>query len=194
MTLVLSTPTIRRTLRPGDLDAIVEHHRSVYTREHGVNETFVADVAVTVAAAAERGFPGEREGIWIIELDGRHVGSIALTDEGRATGTVRWVLLDAELRGQGLGRRLVGELVEMAERAGYEKLTLKTFSDLRAAAHIYRSHGFEVVWAETAPRWGREDFTYQAYELRLPARGNHRRAGGNLAIGAKARPTAGSPA
>ena len=187
MPLVLNAPLIRRTIRPGDLGAIVAHHGRLYAREYGVDQSFEADVAATVVAAGQRGWPGEREGIWIVELDGRHAGSLGLTDEGNGTGVVRWFVLDPELRGQGLGRRLVGELVDKAERAGYSKLSLKTFSDLRAAAHIYRSHGFEVVWSETGPRWGRDEFTYQCYELRLPARGNHRRAGGNLALSSAAR-------
>jgi len=45
---------------------------------------------------------------------------------------------------------------------------LETFSALRAAAHIYLGYGFEVVSAETGPRWGRDEVTYQRYELALP--------------------------
>ncbi len=79
-------------------------------------------------------------------------------------------MLDPRLRGHGLGRRLVAEALELAERAGYDTIGLETFSDLRAAAHIYRGHGFELIWAETGPRWGREDLTYQRYELSFQAR------------------------
>jgi GNAT superfamily N-acetyltransferase len=155
---------IRRELRPGDLGAIVAHHGRTYGPEYGVDSTFEAHVAASVAEAGKRGFPREREGIWIVEADGRHAGSIALTDEGADLGMVRWVLLDRRLRGQGLGRRLVGEVVAEAERHGYEVVGLETFSDLRAAAHLYREHGFRVVSAETGPRWGRDEVTYQRYE------------------------------
>ena len=44
---------------------------------------------------------------------------------------------------------------------------LETFSDLRTAAAIYRSYGFRVVSEDHSPRWGRERFTYQRYELSL---------------------------
>jgi ribosomal protein S18 acetylase RimI-like enzyme len=164
--------TIRRIVRPGDLGAIVAHHGRLYAREYGVDQSFEADVGVTVMAAGKRGFPQDTEGLWIVEHDGRHAGSLALTDEGDGVGTVRWFVLDPELRGRGIGRRLVSELVQKAEQSGYARLVLMTFSDLRAAAHIYRSHGFEVVWAQTAPRWGRDDFTYQRYELDLGAGGD----------------------
>jgi ribosomal protein S18 acetylase RimI-like enzyme len=163
----MSTSSIRRELRPGDLGAILEHHGRQYTREYGVDSNFEAHVAAGLANAALRDFPQPGEAIWIVERDGAHAGSLALTDEGDGKGTVRWFVLDRELRGQGLGRRLLEELFEFARECGYRELGLETFSDLRSAAHLYRRHGFELVWEERGPRWGREEFTYQRYELRF---------------------------
>jgi ribosomal protein S18 acetylase RimI-like enzyme len=161
---------IRHELRPGDLGAIIAHHGEVYSREHGVDATFEAHVGASVAAAAKHGWPGPGERLWIAELDGRHAGSLALTDEGGGRAAVRFFLLDPELRGRGLGRRWIGELLAEAQGAGYAGVWLETFSDLHAAAHLYRSHGFEVVSAESGPRWGREAVTYQRYELNFQAR------------------------
>lgn len=160
---------IRRELRPGDLGAIVEHHGRLYAREYGVDQTFEAMVGASVAEAGRRGWPRPHEGIWIVELDGRHAGSVALTDEGDRQGAVRWVVLDRELRGSGLGRRLIGELVDKAREHAYELLWLETFSELRTAARIYRSYGFELQWERIGPRWGRDEITYQRYELDLRA-------------------------
>jgi N-acetylglutamate synthase-like GNAT family acetyltransferase len=167
---VSGEPTIRRELRPGDLGRIIAHHGETYLPEHELDSTFEAHVAASVAAAGKRAFPGPREGIWIVEVDGRHAGSIALTDEGNRVGVLRWVVLDRSLRGRGLGRRLIGEVLETAESLGYETLELETFSELRAAAHLYRSFGFELVSEDAAPRWGRERITYQRYELSFQAR------------------------
>jgi N-acetylglutamate synthase-like GNAT family acetyltransferase len=166
--LRMSTPTVRRELRPGDYGAIVEHHGRVYAREYGMDSSFEADVAAAVTRAALRGFPRDTEAIWIVERGGVHAGSLALTDEGDGLGCIRFVVLDADLRGGGLGRRLLGELLETARAIGFDRLSLKTFSDLQAAAHLYRSHGFRVVDADIGPRWGRAELTYQTYELALP--------------------------
>src|SRR5215211_1119909 len=100
----------RRELRPGDLGAVIEHHGLLYAREYGVDSSFEAHVAAAVARAALRGFPRETEAIWIVERDGRHAGSLAMTDEDDGTACIRFFVLDADLRGQGLGRRLLEEL------------------------------------------------------------------------------------
>jgi len=167
---------IRRELRAGDLGAIVEHHGRAYAAEHGVDPRFEAHVAASVAHVGDRGFPREREAIWIVELGGAYAGGLGVTDEGEGVAMLRWVLLEPSLRGRGLGRRLITAAIDHAERAGFERICLETFSELRAAAHIYRSHGFEVVSADTAPRWGREAITYQRYELELPRSGTSRGA------------------
>jgi GNAT superfamily N-acetyltransferase len=159
---------IRRQLLPGDLGDLIAMHGSVYAREHGVDSTFEAYVAAGVARAALRGWPDEREGVWIVERDSAMKGSIAFTDEGGDTATLRWFVLEPALRGQGLGRRLVGEVIDEVSAHGFSLLRLETFSELRTAAHLYRAHGFELVHAETGPRWGRDEITYQHYELKLP--------------------------
>ena len=61
------------------------------------------------------------------------------------------------------------ELLARAGELGYRRAFLETFSELRTAAHLYREHGFELTSAETAPRWGRGEITYQRYELELEA-------------------------
>jgi N-acetylglutamate synthase-like GNAT family acetyltransferase len=164
--------SIRRELRPGDLGAIIEHHGRVYAGEYGLDSGMEAHVAAAVARAALRGFPRENEAIWIVERDGRHAGSLAMTDEGDGVVCVRFFLLDADVRGSGLGRRLLEELLDTARANGFERAVLETFSDLTAAAHLYLEHGFRVVSSETAPRWGRAELTYQRYEADLADSGN----------------------
>jgi ribosomal protein S18 acetylase RimI-like enzyme len=166
----VSEVDVRDELRPGDLEAIVAHHRRIYTEEYGVDSRFGDFVAAAVGRAADRGFPSVREAIRIVELNGEHAGSIGLSDEGDGEAAIRWVVLSPEVRGIGLGRRLLGEMLAFAEDHGYRMVWLETFSDLQAAAHLYREHGFVVTSADTAPRWGRDSITFQRYELEVAAR------------------------
>lgn len=167
---MMSEPIVRDELRPGDLDAVVAHHRRIYGEEYGVDSRFGDFVDAAVRRAAERGFPSEREAIRIVELDGEHAGSIGLTDEGGDEAAIRWVVFSPEVRGRGLGRRLLDEMLVFAEEHGYRRVWLETFSELTAAAHLYLEAGFVVTDADTAPRWGRESITMQRYELELEAR------------------------
>lgn len=169
---VSSGPRIRRDLRPGDLGAIVAQHGLLYARKHGLDASFEAHVCHAVAHAASRGWPSAREGAWIVEDDDTFAGSLALTDEGDGIGALRWFLLDEAFRGHGLGRRLVRGLVREAKGFGYDMVRLETFSDLRAAAFLYRREGFKLTSAESGSRWGRRDLTYQRYELRLSPAGD----------------------
>jgi GNAT superfamily N-acetyltransferase len=160
--------TVRRELRDGDRDAIVALHQRIYPSGYGVGQSFVDDVAAALDGVIARDWP-ERpgDGVWIVERDGEFRGCLALSDEGGGEGRVRFFLLAPELRGDGIGRRLLDELLENARDAGYDRLVLATFQDLTVAAHLYRSRGFRLVREDRGPRWGREDFNYQHYELTL---------------------------
>ncbi len=82
---------------------------------------------------------------------------------------LRWFVLEAGLRGRGLGRRLIGELIEEVTAHRYRPHPPRDLQRPATAARIYRRHGFEVVHSETGPRWGRDEITYQHYELDLVA-------------------------
>ena len=160
-------PSVRREVRPGDIGAIAALHGVLYSREYGLDSDFEQKVFTTLNDAAQRGWPGPREGAWLVDLGGRLAGSVGLTDEGAGEARIRWVLLDPALRGRGLGRRLIGEAVEEARAHGYRRITLDTFSELTQAARLYREHGFRVISEERGPRWGRTEINYQHYALEL---------------------------
>jgi ribosomal protein S18 acetylase RimI-like enzyme len=145
--------SIRRDLRDGDADAIAELHRRVYASEYGLNERFVESVRRSGA-------------VWLADGDTALLGALGLTEEGGGLGKVRWFVLDPSLRGRGLGRELIVELLHEARAAGLQTLVLETFSDLTAAAHIYRAAGFRVTWERPLEEWG-PAVTFQQYELTL---------------------------
>jgi ribosomal protein S18 acetylase RimI-like enzyme len=157
---------VRRTLRPGDAEAIADLHDRVYRDEHGLDGRFRASVARGIEDAMAAGWPHRSGAVWLIDGEGELSGSLGLTAIGGDVGQVRWFVLAAELRGRRLGHALLGELVEEARAAGMRRLVLETFSELTTAAHIYRSAGFRVVRAQITDQWGPE-ITYQQYELEL---------------------------
>ena len=161
---------IREELRPGDLGEVTRLHGLLYAAEYDLDSTFEAYVARAVAECVEAGWPGRGgEGLWVAENGGGHVlGHVALTREGPGEARLRWFLLTPEARGHGVGRRLLDALLQVADAAGHERITLTTFSELEAAAHLYRATGFERVSASPLSQWGRT-ITIEVYERRRPA-------------------------
>ena len=162
----LNDLAVRRSLGPGDADAIVELHDRVYRLEYGRNERFVGAVAEAVDAAVKAGWPARAGAVWLIDDGERLGGSLGLTPEAPGIGRVRWFVFAPELRGRGLGAVLIDELLEEARASGIERLELETFSALKTAARIYRSVGFELVWERDLDSWG-PPIVYQHYEMRL---------------------------
>jgi ribosomal protein S18 acetylase RimI-like enzyme len=158
--------SIRRELRDGDADAIADLHRRVYASEYGLNNQFVEGVRRGLEAAVSKGWPRQGGAVWLVDGDETLLGALGLTDEGEGAGRLRWLVLDRSLRGRGLARSLVAELIEEARAVRLHTLTLETYSELTAAARIYRDAGFRVQWERTRDDWG-PAITFQGYALDL---------------------------
>jgi len=158
---------LRNDARPGDLGSIVRLHGIVYAREHGFDHTFEAYVAAGVAEFAFSFTPG-RDRLWILEKDGGMSGSIAILQRPPDEAQLRWFLIDPGLRGRGLGRWLLGEALRFSREQGCKRVFLWTVKDLAAAAHLYRSHGFQKTAEKIHPLWGKTVHE-ERYELDLGA-------------------------
>ena len=79
---------------------------------------------------------------WVLEEDGRLVGTVAVVPLSDTEVEIKRVYLDAALRGQGWGRRLLEHAIAWARARGYQRLSL--WSDLKfERAHVaYRRLGF----------------------------------------------------
>jgi GNAT superfamily N-acetyltransferase len=155
---------LRTDLQPGDLGRVLHLHGVVYAREMGLDLTFEGYVAGTLAHFAKPIDPiGER--LWLADAGGRVAGSVAIIKNTEAMAQLRWLLVDPDFRGRGLGRTLVREAVAFARGAGYRAVFLETLQELPVAAALYREAGFGLVHEEVRRLWGRE-VTDQRYEIR----------------------------
>ena len=157
---------IREDSRPGDIGAVIRMHGVLYAEEYGLDASFEAMVAARLAELTLRGWPAAGEGLWMVDADGEPAGSITLAAEDGGLARLGHFLLRPEARGHGLGPRLVDTVLARAREAGHARLELVTFSELTAAAHIYRTAGFERVSREPRALWGRE-LEIEHYELAL---------------------------
>ncbi|MDA3624885.1 GNAT family N-acetyltransferase [Saccharopolyspora oryzae] len=154
--------TIRTGPRPGDLGTVLAMHGRFYAREHCFDERFEAHVASGLAAFAAalgeaRDEPGADPGrLWIAERDGEVVGTVGLTDEGAGTAQLRWFLVSPEVRGAGVGRQLIGALLDHAREREFKQVRLWTVGQLEAAAHLYLDAGFRCVERKPVRQWGQQ--------------------------------------
>ena len=139
---------------PGLVGDIAALHARHYAASHGFGAVFEAKVARELGDfLAKPPMPGDF--FRAVERDGRARGSIALEDEGAGLGHLRWFILEASLRGSGLGRRLLGEALDHAAAHGLGRVYLWTLDGLPAAARLYAEAGFVEVERLTATQWGK---------------------------------------
>src|ERR1700687_6049691 len=148
-------PYLLRPHRSGDMGWVVHRHGVLYAQEYGFDERFEALVAEIVAKF-----------IRDLDPDGEIIGCVFLVKDSERGAKLRLLLVEPKARGLGLGRRLVGECIRFARRAGYTQLTLWTNAELHAARHLYESAGFHLVHEQPHRSWG-PDCIGQTWDLEL---------------------------
>ena len=160
------TIRIRHELKPGDLGMVVHLHGVIYAREYGLDTSFEPYVAKPLVDCVLDG-TGR---VWIAEDTDRIVGSIAMVDAGEGIGQLRWFLLVPEVRGSGLGRRLLEAALAYGRERGFLRIFLWTFADLEGARRLYERADFKVTETKTGLIWGAER-TELRMEMELGAAG-----------------------
>ena len=92
-----------------------------------------------------------RPGGWFVVVEdefNRLVGSAGLHPLDRETVELRKMYLRPEMRGFGLGKRLLDDAIQFARGAGYKKIVLETNHKLVQAIELYKARGFKEVTPE----------------------------------------------
>ena len=151
--------TITEGYTPGCIGRIAQLHAQYYAQSNGFGVEFEALVARELGAFCSDYVSG-RDGLWLahgaagiegsVVIDGTHAAEL-----GEEAGAhLRWFITSDAVRGQGLGRQLLGRALAFADARGYQRTFLWTFNGLLAARHLYESHGFRLVHEHAGDRWG----------------------------------------
>lgn len=80
----------------------------------------------------------------LVDASGRIVGTVALAQITSTTCELRKMYLARDVRGNGLGRRLLDHALDIARRMGFQRVELETASVLRRAVALYERYGFQA--------------------------------------------------
>ena len=152
-----SQPTISTCYKPGLIGRIVEMHATSYSKLVGFGAPFETKVAGDLAEFVTRLVKPENE-IWSAESDGEIVGSVAIDGEdlGNNVAHLRWFIVESRVRGAGLGKRLIRQVVDYCNDRGFPEVHLWTFKGLDAARSLYERNGFVLAEEYLGDQWGSE--------------------------------------
>ena len=129
-------------VRATDAAALLAMARAFHAEDgHPLNEA--SEAAILHVARGEAMAPA-----WILRSGGEAVGYLVLTlgyspEYGGRDGFIDDLYLRPELRGQGLGRRLLAFALEQAAALGINTLHLEVESANAGAQRLYRAAGFD---------------------------------------------------
>jgi putative acetyltransferase len=89
--------------------------------------------------------------IFMVYADAKPVGCVALMPMGNGVYELSKMAVSPQLRGQGIGRRLLQHAIAQAKLIGAKSLFLGSSTKLPSAVHLYESVGFRHVPPETLP-------------------------------------------
>jgi DNA-binding MarR family transcriptional regulator/GNAT superfamily N-acetyltransferase len=128
-----------------------------------LSERFAEGFSAGRSIPAEAGDLRPPRGVFLVaRLDGRPVGCGALKATGSGAGSIKRMWVSRQVRGIGIGRRLLSALEKEAASLGLGLLRLETNKSLNEAQALYRRSGYREV-----PAFNDEPYAHHFFEKRL---------------------------
>lgn len=135
-----------RPIRPQDDAAVASIIRDVMTEFGAVGCGFsIEDPEVNAMCQA---YAGPRSAFFVVEREGKVLGCGGmgpLAGGDQEVCELRKMYFRPELRGAGMGTRLLNTILDAARAAGYTLCYLETLAGMDRAAALYLKNGFETI-------------------------------------------------
>jgi GNAT superfamily N-acetyltransferase len=151
-----------REAEPGDHGWVLERHAYLFEDQEVWGDPFLSLIARLISDFLEDRDP-EREGAWVAELDGARVGSVYCVRRDEEVAQLRLFFVDRDVRGHGIGSRLVDHCIDFARDHGYRRMMLSTVSPLESARRIYDAAGFKQTKEEPDPAFPEGTFAHEMW-------------------------------
>lgn len=133
MTAVTAPPFVMREVRWQDLERLADLEQELFGTEAWSLASWWGELA------------GRPRREYLVAEDGDGIAGYAGLDHAGDTSDVMTIATLPRVRGRGLGRRLLEELVARSRAAGAERLLLEVRADNTAARGLYDSAGFRLL-------------------------------------------------
>ena len=157
--------SITHDIQPGDLGYVIYLHGKLYQETYHYGTGFEMYVAAGLAEFY-RQYDPLRDRVWICEKDGTMVGFLLGMHREDHTAQLRYFLVEPGFRGLGLGKKLMACFMDYLRECRYTRAYLWTTDELRAAAALYKRHGFVLTEEKSSEAFGKK-VNEQRYDLRL---------------------------
>jgi putative acetyltransferase len=142
----LSNDYLIRPIRKSDNPRVARIIRDVMTEYGAVGEGYsINDPEVDNMYES---YPTGDSSFFVITLDDKVLGCGGIGPLSGADGKtceLRKMYFVNEMRGTGMGTKLLNLCMDEARRLGYETCYLETLDHMTHARHLYRKHGFETL-------------------------------------------------
>lgn len=150
-----------RTYQPGDPSRVCYFYYKLYEQQYQFN----GSVEKYFIKGMGELFDCPRESqLWVAELDGDIVGSIAVVKRGNHAAQLRWFGVSAAVQGLGIGNRLLETAMDFCRACNYTDIVLWTIDILKPARHLYGKHGFVITETKPNDEWASYALTEEKWE------------------------------
>lgn len=144
---------IIRTWQPGDASLVCYFYYKLYEQQYGFNGSVEKYFIKGMGELFD--CPKESQ-MWVAELEGKIVGSIAIVKKASHAAQLRWFGVSQEIQGMGIGNKLLEKAMNFCEEHDYTDVILWTINILKPARHLYGKYGFYMT--ETKPNYEWADY------------------------------------
>lgn len=153
-----------RSFRAGDVGYIAHLHGILYDKTYKFGPMFEYYVLKGLAEFMINSDGGE---LWIAEVNGKIVGSIAITKLNDSVAQLRWFVLDENYQGIGIGKKLMETAINFCQNNGYQHVFLWTVSILETARYLYKKYNFTLTEEKSNDEWTGSKLIEERWDLDL---------------------------
>lgn len=159
-----TSEVIIRWFQAGDLGYVAHLHGSLYEKTYKFGRMFEYYVMKGLTEFMVNNSGG---GLWVAEVNGEIVGSIAITQSSDEVAQLRWFILDENYQGMGIGKKLMETAIDFCKKENYQHVFLWTVSILETARHLYQKYNFTLTEEKQNEEWTQSKLMEERWDLNL---------------------------